>query len=86
MAKKNKIKKSYLKIVIIEDDSKREIKGDFQGTLSDLEAMLFSMAEKDCRLRTVLFKVADDFVSYIKNKKLWKRQYLFCIIEMIFLA
>jgi hypothetical protein len=59
MEKKQEIK-SYLKIVIIEDDLKREIKGDFEGTLSDLEAMLFSMAEKDCRLRTVLFKVADD--------------------------
>lgn len=59
MEKKQEIK-SYLKIVIIEDDLKREIKGDFEGTLSDLEAMLFSMAEKDCRLRTVLFKIADD--------------------------
>lgn len=59
MEKKQEIK-SYLEIVIIEDDLKREIKGDFEGTLSDLEAMLFSMAEKDCRLRTVLFKVADD--------------------------
>lgn len=63
MEKKNKIKKRYLKIVIIEDDSKREIKGDFQGTLSDLEAMLFSMAETDCRMREVLFKVADDLLN-----------------------
>jgi hypothetical protein len=62
MEKKQEIK-SYLKIVIIEDDLKREIKGDFEGTLSDLEAMLFSMAEKDCRLRTVLFKVADDLLN-----------------------
>lgn len=62
MEKKQEIK-SYLKIVLIEDDLKREIKGDFEGTLSDLEAMLFSMAEKDCRLRTVLFKVADDLLN-----------------------
>ena len=62
MEKKQEIK-SYLKIVLIEDDLKREIKGDFKGTLSDLEAMLFSMAEKDCRLRTVLFKVADDLLN-----------------------
>lgn len=62
MEKKNEIK-SYLKIVIIEDDSKREIEGDFQGTLSDLEAMLFSMAEKDCKMREVLFKVADNLLN-----------------------
>lgn len=62
MEKKNEIK-SYLKIVIIEDDLERKIKGDFQGTLSDLEAMLFSMAEKDCRMREVLFKVADDLLN-----------------------
>jgi len=62
MEKKPEIK-SYLKIVIIEDDKKREVKGNFQGTLSDLEAMLFSMAEKDCRLRTVLFKIAYDLLN-----------------------
>ena len=62
MENKEKIK-SYLKIIIIENDNKREIKGDFEGTLSDLEAMMFSMAEKDCRLRTVLFKVADDLLN-----------------------
>ncbi len=62
MGKKQKIK-SYLKLVIIEDDKKRKIKGDFQGTLSDLEAMLFSMAENDCRMREVLFKVADDLLN-----------------------
>lgn len=55
--------KSYLKVVIIEGDLKREIRGDFQGPLSDLEAMLFSMAEKDCRMREVLFKVADDLLN-----------------------
>lgn len=62
MENKEKIK-SYLKIIIIENDNKREIKGDFEGTLSDLEAMMFSMAEKDCRLRKVLFKVADDLLN-----------------------
>lgn len=62
MENKEKIK-SYLKIIIIENDNKREIKGDFEGTLSDLEAMMFSMAEKDCRLREVLFKVADDLLN-----------------------
>ncbi|MEE0267859.1 MAG: hypothetical protein UD103_07780 [Bacteroidales bacterium] len=62
MGKKKEIK-SYLKIIIIENDNKREIKGDFEGTLSDLGAMMFSMAEKDCRLREVLFKVADDLLN-----------------------
>jgi hypothetical protein len=64
MEKKNKqTLKSYLKIVIIEDDLEREIKGDFQGTLSDLEAMLFSLVEKNSKMREVLFKVADDLLN-----------------------
>lgn len=43
MENKEKIK-SYFTLIIIENDNKREIKGDFEGTLSDLEAMMFSMA------------------------------------------
>ena len=63
MEKKQEKIKKYSKIVIIEDNNKRIIKGDFEGTLSDLEAMLRSMAEKDYRLREVLFKVADDLLN-----------------------
>lgn len=61
MEKKDKLK-NCLKIVIIENNSKREIKGDFQGTLSDLEDMLLSMAKKDYRLREVVLKVAYDLL------------------------
>ena len=58
MGKKKEIK-SYLKIVIIEDDSKRGIEGDFRGTFSNLKEMLFSMAKNDSKMREALLEVAD---------------------------
>lgn len=58
MEKKPRIK-SCLKIVIIEDDLKRGIKGDFHGTFSNLKEMLFSMAKNDCKMREALLEVAD---------------------------
>lgn len=62
MGKKKEIK-SYLKIVIIEDDSKREIEGDFRGTFSNLKEMLFSMAKTDSKMREALLEVADSLLK-----------------------